>query len=177
MPRAHGNGAADPWQEMMHSGAASTFRLLRQAGLCVRRSAAKGFGADMRIAHPGPQLAVMTTNWGSCRRWRPVALAVSSAQRCAATAPKTATPSDTTPGQPSGWLTARFDTPIGAVISLALRIPGEEPKTMLADKAWINGAETLPKQEVPLADFGAQAAILGRPKSMHLMAATLVKRS
>lgn len=179
MPRTHGGGSTNQWQEMVmvwHRLEVPVIAALH--GTVFGAGLQLALGADIRIAHPKAQLAVMEMKWGIVPDMGGMVLLPrlvrSDVMRKLI---YTATPIDAVQAERWGLVTELSGTPLEAANALANQIAQQGPNAIKAAKALINYAETAEVADVLRAESQAQAALLGQPEQMEVIAARFAKRA
>jgi enoyl-CoA hydratase/carnithine racemase len=178
MPRTHGGGTTNQWQEM-----AMIWHRLDVPVIAALHGAVFGaglqlaVGADVRIAHPDTQLAVMEMKWGIVPDMGgmvllPRLLRSDVLRRLT----YTATPIDAAQAERWGLVTEVSEAPLDAAFALARQIAGQGPNAIRAAKALIGVAETLPMEDVLMEESRTQSHLLGKPEQMEVIAAHFAKR-
>ncbi|MFK7869864.1 MAG: crotonase/enoyl-CoA hydratase family protein [Roseobacter sp.] len=179
MPRTHGDGSTNQWQEMVmlwHRLDIPVIAALH--GTVFGAGMQLALGADIRIAHPQAQLAVMEMKWGIVPDMGGMVLLPrlvrSDVMRRLI---YTATPIDAPQAERWGLVTELSDSPLEAAMALANQIAQQGPNAIKAAKALIDYAETAGAADVLLEESRAQAALLGQPEQMEVIAARFAKRA
>lgn len=135
-------------------------------------------GADIRIAAPETQLAVMEMKWGLVPDMGGMvllpALLRSDVLRLMT---YTARPVDAEQAARWGLVTEIADDPQAAALDLARDIAGKSPSAIRAAKRLIGQAEQAPRAEVLLQESAEQAALIGKPDQMEVIAAQMQGRA
>jgi enoyl-CoA hydratase/carnithine racemase len=178
MPRTHGKGTTNQWQEMVmiwHRLEVPVIAALH--GSVFGAGLQLAAGADLRIAHPETQLAVMEMKWGIVPDMGGMVLLPRLVRSdVLRRLTYTASPISAVQAERWGLVTELADNPLEQAFSLAREIVGHGPRAIRAAKALIDVAETLPVDEVLLAESRAQAKLLGKPEQMEVIAARFAKR-
>ena len=136
-------------------------------------------GADIRIAHPETQLAVMEMKWGLVPDMggmvlMPEIMRSDVIRRMT----YTAEPVDAVRGLEWGIVTEISPDPLAAARSMAETIAGKSPSATRAAKRLISVAESgVGEDEVLLAESREQAGLIGKPHQMEVIAANMQKRA
>tara|TARA_R110002049_G_scaffold160202_2_gene325262 strand:+ start:42479 stop:43270 length:792 start_codon:yes stop_codon:yes gene_type:complete len=179
MPRSHGDGTTNQWQEV-----AMIWHRMEIPVIAALHGAVYGaglqlaMGADIRIAAPDSKLAVMEMKWGIVpdmggmvllpRLLRPDVL-----RRLTFTAQAV----DGVQAEKWGLVTELADDPLAAATTLAEVIVGKSPSAIRAAKRLISYAETAASAEdILLEESREQADLLGKPHQMEVIAAEFGKR-
>ncbi len=178
MPRTHGDGTTNQWQEVAMIWTrvgvpviAALHGKVYGAGLQL------ALGADIRIAAPDIEMAVMEMKWGIIPDMGGMVLLPKLVRGdVLRLLTYTATPIDAVQAERWGLVTQLADDPLSAAMELAKTIAGKSPSAIKAAKrlaafAEINGAEA-----VLLEESREQADLLGRPDQMEVIAAEFGKR-
>lgn len=178
MPRTHDGGTTNKWQE-----AAMVWQHLEIPVIAALHGAVYGaglqiaLGADIRIAGPDAKLAVMEMKWGIIPDMGGMVLLPrlvrSDVMRRLI---YTATPINAEQGERWGLVTEIAADPLETAFTLAAEIAGKSPKAVRAAKALIDVAESEAPDTVLLAESRLQAALLGKPEQMEVIAAQFAKR-
>jgi enoyl-CoA hydratase/carnithine racemase len=135
-------------------------------------------GADIRIAAPETKLAVMEMKWGIIPDMGGFVLL-----------PRlvrddhmkqliyTAAPVSASTARDIGLVTTVADNPLGAANDLAQDIALKGPNAIRAAKRLCKLSGTLSDAEMLMAEAKAQAALLGQPEQMEVIAAQFGKRT
>ncbi len=178
VPRTHADGTTNRWQEV-----AMVWHRLDIPVIAALHGAVFGagmqlaLGADIRIAAPDTQLAVMEMKWGIIPDMggmvlMPRLLRDDVMKRLI----YTARPIDAAQAAHWGLVTEVADDPLAAAVALAGEIAGKGPNAIRAAKALCETAWTQAPADVLVAEARAQAALLGRPEQMEVIAAQFGKR-
>ena len=135
-------------------------------------------GADIRVAAPDAELAIMEMKWGLIPDMGGMArlprLARSDVIRRMT---YTAAPVAACRAEVWGLVTEIADDPHAAAKALAADIAGRSPSAIRAAKRLIAVAESgAPEAEVLMTESRAQAALLGQPDQMEQIAANMARR-
>ena len=134
-------------------------------------------GADIRIAAPDAQLAVMEMKWGLVPDMGGMVL-LPGLVRSDVLRLLTYTAAPVTAEQAERWglVTRLADDPLAAALELAAEIAGRSPGAIRAAKRLIERAETAPRPEVLLAESREQAQLIGTPEQLEVIAAQMQGR-
>lgn len=179
LPRTHGQGTTNQWQEV-----AMIWHRLEIPVIAALHGTVFGagmqiaLGADIRIAAPETQLAVMEMKWGIIPDMGGMVLLPrlvrSDVMRRLI---YTATPVSADQAERWGLVTEIAEDPLTAAFDLARELAGKSPKAIRAAKALIACAERETAEEVLLAEAQTQASLLGKPEQMEVIAAHFAKRA
>ncbi|WP_195818743.1 crotonase/enoyl-CoA hydratase family protein [Roseobacter sp. MH60115] len=179
LPRTHGEGTTNQWQEV-----AMIWHRLEIPVIAALHGTVFGagmqiaLGADIRIAAPDTQLAVMEMKWGIIPDMGGMVLLPrlvrSDVMRRLI---YTATPIPADQAERWGLVTEIAEDPLAAAFDLARELAGKSPKAIRAAKALIACAERETAEEVLLAEARTQASLLGQPEQMEVIAAHFAKRA
>jgi len=136
-------------------------------------------GADIRIAHPETQLAVMEMKWGLVPDMGGMVL-MPQLMRSDVIRRMTYTAEPVSAAQGLDWgiVTELADDPLAASQALAGSIAGKSPSAVRAAKRLIAVAESGGNEDaVLLAESQEQADLIGKPHQMEVIAANLQKRT
>ena len=135
-------------------------------------------GADIRIAAPDTKLAVMEMKWGIVPDMGGMVLLPRLVRSdVLRRLTYTAAPIEAAQAERWGLVTEVADDPQAAALELAQVIAGKGPNAVRAAKRLIGYAETGASEvEVLEAESREQAALLGKPEQMEVIAAEFGKR-
>lgn len=178
MPRSHGNGTTNQWQEV-----AMVWTRLEIPVIAALHGAVYGagmqlaLGADIRIAAPDTRLAVMEMKWGIVPDMGGMVLLPRLVRGdVLRRLTYTAEPVGAEQAERWGLVTELADDPLTAATDLARMIAGKSPSAIRAAKRLIAEAETQAPDDVLLAESREQAALIGKPHQMEVIAAAFAKR-
>ena len=179
LPRTHGDGTTNRWQEV-----AMLWHRLDIPVIAALHGAVFGagmqiaLGADIRIAAPDTALAVMEMKWGIIPDMGGMVLLPRLVREdVMKRLIYTADPVSAKQAEAWGLITEVADDPIAAAQELAEKIAAKGPNAVKAAKALCDSAYRLPAEEVLLAEARAQASLLGQPEQMEVIAAQFAKRA
>lgn len=179
MPRTHGNGTTNQWQEVAMVWTRVPVPVIAAVhGVCYGAGLQLALGADIRIAAPDAKLAVMEMKWGIVPDMGGMVLLprlVRSDMLRKLT--YTATPIDAPQAEAWGLVTELSDDPLAAAMDLAQSLTQKSPSALRAAKALIGFAETSAADAILLEESRAQADLIGKPHQMEVVAATFQKRA
>lgn len=134
-------------------------------------------GADIRIAAPDAQLAVMEMKWGLVPDMGGMALLPrlvrSDVLRLLT---YTATPIGAAQAEGWGLVTEIAEDPLARALELAGQIAEQSPAAIRAAKRLIETAESAGQAEVLLAESREQVGVLGKPEQMEVVMARMQGR-
>lgn len=179
MPRTHGDGTTNQWQEVAMVWTrvgvpviAALHGKVYGAGLQL------ALGADIRIAAPDTELAVMEMKWGIVPDMGGMVLLPKLVRSdVLRLLTYTAQPVDAGQAERWGLVTTLADDPLAAAMDLAKTIAGKSPSGMKAAKRLVAFAELNAADAVLLEESREQADLLGRPDQMEVIAAAFGKRA
>lgn len=135
-------------------------------------------GADVRIAAPDAQLAVMEMKWGLVPDMGGMvllpALVRSDVLRLLT---YTAQPVGAEQAERWGLVTRLAEDPLAEAQALALQIAGQSPSAIRAAKRLIGQAEQDSRAEVLLAESREQVGLIGKPDQVEVVTAQMQKRA
>ena len=135
-------------------------------------------GADIRIAAPETKLAVMEMKWGLVPDMAGMALLPALMRSdVLRLLTYTARPVATPQAERWGLVTEIAEAPLAAALALAEEIAGRSPSAIRAAKRLIEVAEAAPRDAVLLAESREQAALIGKPDQMEVIAAQMQGRA
>ncbi len=178
MPRTHGEGTTNQWQEV-----AMIWSRLEVPVIAALHGAVYGaglqlaLGADIRIAAPGTKLAVMEMKWGILPDMGGMVLLPKLVRSdVLRRLTYTAQAVDAAQAERWGLVTELADDPLAAAMELAGVIAGKSPSAIRAAKVLIAFAETEGAAAVLEEESRAQADLIGKPHQMEVIAAEFGKR-
>ncbi|WP_299878884.1 crotonase/enoyl-CoA hydratase family protein [uncultured Sulfitobacter sp.] len=180
MPRTHGDGTTNQWQEVAmiwHRLEVPVIAALH--GVVYGAGMQLALGADIRIAAPGTKLAVMEMKWGIVPDMGGMVL-LPRLVRSDVLRRLTYTAEPILADQAERWglITELADDPLAAANALAATIAGKSPSAIPAAKRLIALAESGANDtEVLLAESREQADLMGKPHQMEVVAAEFGKRA
>jgi enoyl-CoA hydratase/carnithine racemase len=178
MPRTHGSGTTNQWQEVAMIWARLDIPVIAALhGAVYGAGLQLALGADIRIAAPDTKLAVMEMKWGIVPDMGgmillPRLVRDDVLRRLAYTAEAV----DAAQAERWGLVTEISDDPLEAATVLATTIAGKSPSAINAAKRLITYAQTAPENDVLDAESRAQSKLLGKPHQMEVIAAEFGKR-
>lgn len=177
MPRTHGN--ANRFQEF-----ALIWRRLPVPVIAALHGSVFGagfqlaLGADIRIAAPDTELAIMEMKWGLIPDMGGMAL-LPGLTRSDVIRQMTYTAAPISAEQAERWglVTELADDPLSAALDLATEIAGKSPSAIRAAKRLIGVAESgVGEDSVLLAESREQTDLIGKPHQMEVIAANMQGR-
>jgi len=178
-PRTHGDGTTNRWQEV-----AMAWRRMDQPVIAALHGAVYGaglqlaLGADIRIAAPDTQLAVMEMKWGLIPDMGGMVLLPRLVRDdVLRRLIYTAEPITAQQAERDGLVTQISDDPLAAATALGGQLAGKGPNAMTEAKALCNQAYTLDEAAMLRAEAAAQARLLTGPEQMAIIAAQFGKRA
>ena len=179
MPRTHGDGTTNQWQEVAmiwHRLEVPVIAALH--GVVYGAGLQLALGADVRIAAPGTKLAVMEMKWGIVPDMGGMVL-LPRLVRSDVLRRLTYTAEPVAAEQAERWglVTELAQDPLAAANTLAATIAGKSPSAIPAAKRLIALAESgLEDAEILLAESQEQAELMGKPHQMEVVAAEFGNR-
>lgn len=177
MPRTHGDTndyqeVSLIWRRIPVPVIAALHGVAFGAGLQI------ALGADIRIAAPQTRLAVMEMKWGLIPDMGGMVLLPQLARSDVIRhLTYTAQPIEAPQAEQWGLVTSLAEDPLLAAQTLATEIAGKSPSAIRAAKRLIETAETAPRAQTLLAESREQAALVGKPHQMEVIAANMAGRS
>lgn len=179
MPRTHGNGTTNRWQEVpmiWHRLEIPVIAALH--GSVFGAGMQLALGADIRIAAADTKLAVMEMKWGIIPDMGGfVLLPRLMRDDVMRQLIYTAEPVSAADARDYGLVTAIEEDPLAAAITLAEKIALQGPNAIRAAKRLCDAAHSLPADDMLVAEAEAQAKLLGQPEQMEVIAARFGKRA
>ena len=179
MPRTHGGGTTNQFQEV-----AMVWHRLEIPVIAALHGAVYGaglqlaLGADIRIATPDAKLAVMEMKWGIVPDMGGMVLLPKLVRGdVLRRLTYTATPVSAEQAERWGLVTELAEDPLAVALSLAAEIAGKGPNAIRAAKRLIAFADYGSAEDVLLAESREQAALIGKPEQMEVIAAQFGKRA
>ena len=178
LPRTHGEGLTNQWQEI-----ALQWRRLEVPVIAALHGVAFGaglqlaLGAEIRIAAPDTRLAVMEMKWGIVPDMGGMVLLPQLVRSdVLRRLVYTADPIEAAQAERWGLVTEIADDPLAAAMAMAGQIARKSPRAICAAKRLIDLSEHSDAREVLLAESREQAALIGTPEQMEVIAAEFGKR-
>lgn len=178
MPRTHGDGTTNQWQEFAMVWARMDIPVIAAVhGVCFGAGIQLALGADIRIAAPDAQFAVMEMKWGIVPDMGGMVLLPKLVRSdVLRRMTYTAEPVGAEQAERWGLVTELADDPLAAAQKLAETIAGKSPSAIRAAKRLIAIAETSDAKTVLDAESREQVALMGKPHQMEVVAAAFGKR-
>ena len=178
MPRTHGNGTTNQWQEVAMIWSRMDIPVIAAVhGVCFGAGLQIALGADIRIASPDAQFAVMEMKWGIVPDMGGMVLLPKLVRTdVLRKLTYTAAPIGAEQAERWGLVTELADDPLTAAQTLAETIAGKSPSAIRAAKRLIAVAETEDAKTVLDAESREQVDLLGKPHQMEVIAASFAKR-
>ena len=178
MPRTHGDGTTNQWQEFAMVWARMDIPVIAAVhGVCFGAGIQLALGADIRIASPDAQFAVMEMKWGIVPDMGGMVLLPKLVRSdVLRRMTYTAEPVGAEQAERWGLVTELADDPLAAAQKLAETIAGKSPSAIRAAKRLIAVAETSDAKTVLDAESREQVALMGKPHQMEVVAAAFGKR-
>ncbi|MEX0309324.1 MAG: enoyl-CoA hydratase-related protein, partial [Tateyamaria sp.] len=179
MPRTHGDGTTNQWQEVAMDWTRVTMTVIAAVhGVWFGAGLQLALGADMRIAAPDSKFAVMEMKWGIVPDMGGMVL-LPRLVRSDVMRKLTYTAEPVSAAQAEAWglVTEVADDPLGMAMDLAETLTLKSPTALRAAKALINFAETNDPEAVLLEESRVQAGLMGTPEQMEVVAAQIQKRA
>ena len=178
MPRTHGDGTTNQWQEV-----ALVWHRLDIPVIAALHGPVYGaglqlaLGADVRIAAPDAELALMEMKWGivpdmGAMVLLPRLVRTDVLRRMT----YTATPVGAEQAERWGLVTEIAEDPLAAAMELASVIAGKSPSAIRTAKQLISLADGGVNEAVLVAESRAQADLIGKPDQVEVIAAHFGKR-
>tara|TARA_R110002020_G_scaffold67179_12_gene176598 strand:- start:53658 stop:54446 length:789 start_codon:yes stop_codon:yes gene_type:complete len=178
MPRTHGDGTTNQWQEFAMVWARMDIPVIAAVhGVCFGAGIQLALGADIRIASPDAQFAVMEMKWGIVPDMGGMVLLPKLVRSdVLRRMTYTAEPVGAAQAERWGLVTELADDPLAAAQKLAETIAGKSPSAIRAAKRLIAVAETSDAKTVLDAESREQVELMGKPHQMEVVAAAFGKR-
>jgi enoyl-CoA hydratase/carnithine racemase len=178
MPRTHGEGTTNQWQEVAMIWARRSVPVIAALhGPVFGAGCQLALGADIRIAGPDTKIAVMELKWGIVPDMGGMVLLPKLvAPDVMRKMTYTATPIGADQALAWGLVTELADDPLAVAMDLAAEIAGRSPSAIRAAKRLMVLTETATDADILLAESQEQALLIGKPEQMEVVAATLGKR-
>lgn len=146
-------------------------------GVCFGAGMQLALGADIRIAAPEAQFAVMEMKWGIVPDMGGMVLLPRLVRSdVLRRLTYTAEPIGAEQAERWGLVTEIAEDPLAAAQVLAGKIAGKSPSAIRAAKRLISIAESEGETAVLHAESQAQADLIGKPHQMEVIAASFGKR-
>ncbi|MGJ8629006.1 MAG: crotonase/enoyl-CoA hydratase family protein [Sulfitobacter sp.] len=178
MPRSHGDGTTNQWQEVAMIWARLEIPVIAALhGAVYGAGMQLALGADIRIAAPDTKLAVMEMKWGIVPDMGGMVLLPRLVRDdIIRRLTYTAEPISAAQAERWGLVTELADDPLAAATALATTIAGKSPTAIKAAKRLISFAQSSPAEAVLDAESREQSDLLGKPHQMEVIAAEFGKR-
>jgi len=178
MPRTHGNGTTNQWQEVAMVWTRVPVPVIAAVhGVCFGAGMQLALGADIRIASPDARFAVMEMKWGIVPDMGGMVLLPRLVRGdVLRRLTYTAEPVGAEQAERWGLITEVAEDPMAAAMTLAGQIAGKSPSAIRAAKALISVAEAEGEGAVLEAESRVQAELIGKPDQMEVIAAEFGKR-
>ncbi|MEL6463523.1 MAG: crotonase/enoyl-CoA hydratase family protein [Pseudomonadota bacterium] len=179
MPRTHGYGTTNQWQEVAMAWTRVPIPVIAAVhGVCFGAGLQLALGADIRIAAPDARFAVMEMKWGIVPDMGGMVLLPRLVRSdVLRKLTYTAEPISAEKAEVWGLVTELADDPLAAAMALAEALTLKSPAALRAAKALIGYAEAHVSDEVLLEESRVQAALMGTPEQMEVVAAQIQKRA
>lgn len=179
-PRTHGAGTTNQWQEV-----AMVWKRVPVPVVAALHGAVYGagcqlaLGADIRIAGRDIQMAVMEMKWGIVPDMGGMVLLPKLVREdVLRLLTYTATPIAADQALDWGLVTELADDPLSRAVDLARELTQKSPSALRAAKRLIDLAiEGVSEADVLMAESREQAALIGKPHQMEVIAAQFQKRA
>jgi enoyl-CoA hydratase/carnithine racemase len=177
MPRTHGE--ANRFQQFALAWRALPVPVIAALhGVCFGAGLQLALGADIRVAAPDARLAVMEMKWGLVPDMGGMVLLPRLVRAdVMARLIYTAEPVGGTEALRLGLVSELADDPLARAFALAGVIAGKSPSAMRAAKRLIGRAFEAGRAEVLEAESREQAALIGTPEQMEVIAANMAGRA
>ena len=179
-PRTHGDGTTNQWQEVAMVWTRVPVPVIAALhGPVYGAGCQLALGADIRIAGPDVKMAVMEMKWGILPDMGGMVLLPKLVRDdVLRRLTYTADPIDADQALRWGMVTEKADDPLAAAMALAEQITLKSPSAIRAAKRLIGVAQSSASlQDVLLAESREQAALIGKPHQMEVIAAQFGKRT
>ena len=179
MPRTHGNGTTNQWQEFAMVWSRMDIPVIAAVhGVCFGAGIQLALGADIRIASPDAKFAVMEMKWGIVPDMGGMVLLPRLVRSdVLRRMTYTAEPVGAEQAERWGLVTEIADDPLAAAQALAETIAVKSPSAIRAAKRLIGVAETADAMAVLDAESREQVDLMGKPHQMEVVAAAFGKRA
>ena len=179
VPRTHGQGTTNRWQEV-----AMIWRRLEIPVIAALHGEVFGaglqlaLGADIRIACPKAQLAVMEMKWGIIPDMGAMVLLPHLVRDdVMRRLVYTAQPVSGVQAEKWGLVSEIDNDPLEAAIALAEQLSRQGPNAMQAAKKLCTLARTSTENEILLAESELQATLIGQHEQMEVVTARMQQRT
>lgn len=178
MPRTHGNGTTNQWQEVAMVWARLPIPVIAAVqGPCFGAGMQLALGADIRIAAPDAQFAVMELKWGIVPDMGGMVL-LPRLVRSDVLRLLTYTAEPVSAAQAEAWglVTEVAEDPLARARALAQTLAQKSPAAIRAAKALIGYAEAEGAENVLQEESRVQASLMGTQEQLEVVAAQMQKR-
>ncbi|WP_298842768.1 crotonase/enoyl-CoA hydratase family protein [uncultured Roseobacter sp.] len=179
VPRTHGGGTTNQWQEVVMA-----WRRLDIPVIAALKGSVFGagmqlaLGADIRIASPDAELAVMEMKWGIIPDMGGMVLLPGLVRDdVLRLLVYTAAPVSAAQAEAWGLVTSVDDDPLAAALALAGQIASNSPAAVQAAKQLMGSIGGMTPEQVLVAEAETQAGLLGTPEQMEVIAARFARRT
>ena len=181
MPRTHGDGTTNQWQEvsLIWRRTVPVPVIAALHGVCFGAGCQIALGADIRIASPDLKMAVMEMKWGIVPDMGGMVLLPDLVRSdVLRRLTYTAAPIGAEQAERWGLVTEIAEDPLAAAQALAEDIVLKSPSGVRAAKRLIGQAELRERADhVLLEESREQADLIGKPDQMEVIAAQFGKRA
>ena len=179
VPRSHGDGTTNQWQEVAMIWTRVPVPVIAALhGPVFGAGCQLALGADIRIAGPDVQMAVMEMKWGIVPDMGGMVLLPRLVREdVARRLTYSATPVGAQQALDWGLVTELADDPLAAALSLAGEIAGKSPSAIRAAKALITQSYGGYSDAILMAESVEQAKLIGQPDQLEVVAAAMQKRA
>ena len=178
-PRTHGDGTTNQWQEVAMVWTRVPFPVIAALhGAVYGAGCQLALGADIRIAGQDVKMALMEMKWGIVPDMGGMVLLPKLVRDdVIRRLTYTADPIDTDQAVAWGMVTEKVDDPLATAMALAEQITLKSPSAIRAAKRLIGVAQSgAAPEDVLMAESREQAALIGKPHQMEVIAAQFGKR-
>jgi enoyl-CoA hydratase/carnithine racemase len=178
MPRTHGDGTTNQWQEVAMIWSRMDIPVVAAIhGVCFGAGMQLALGADIRISAPGARFAVMEMKWGIVPDMGGMVL-LPKLVRSDVLRRLTYTAEQVEAEQAMAWglITEIADDPLATATVLAEEIAGKSPSAIRTAKRLIAIAEIEDAATVLEAESRLQSELIGKPHQMEVIASQMGKR-
>lgn len=178
MPRTHGDGTTNQWQEVAMIWSRMDIPVVAAIhGVCFGAGMQLALGADIRISAPGARFAVMEMKWGIVPDMGGMVL-LPKLVRSDVLRRLTYTAEQVEAEQAMAWglITEIADDPLATATALAEVIAGKSPSAIRTAKRLIAIAEIEDAATVLEAESRLQSELIGKPHQMEVIASQMGKR-
>jgi len=178
MPRTHGDGTTNQWQEVAMIWSRMDIPVVAAIhGVCFGAGMQLALGADIRISAPGARFAVMEMKWGIVPDMGGMVL-LPKLVRSDVLRRLTYTAEQVEAEQAMAWglITEIADDPLATATVLAEVIAGKSPSAIRTAKRLIAIAEIEDAATVLEAESRLQSELIGKPHQMEVIASQMGKR-